>query len=90
MVNPIHLSFVVVVVVEMMMKYSFVLVVNVVVVFEDDYDYLIFGISTWDYGELQEDWESHWEEVAELDLRNKVVALYGMGDQIGYLYSDNA
>lgn len=49
-----------------------------------DYDYLIFGISTWDYGELQEDWESHWEEVAELDLRNKVVALYGMGDQIGY------
>lgn len=48
------------------------------------YDFLIFGISTWDYGELQEDWESHWADVCKLDLSNKVVALYGMGDQIGY------
>ena len=48
------------------------------------YDILIFGISTWDYGELQEDWESHWQEVAELDLSNKIIALYGMGDQVGY------
>lgn len=48
------------------------------------YDILIFGISTWDYGELQEDWESHWAEVAELNLTGKVVALYGMGDQVGY------
>ena len=49
-----------------------------------DYDFLIFGISTWDYGELQEDWESHWQDVQQLDLNNKVVALYGMGDQVGY------
>ncbi|WDE06351.1 flavodoxin FldB [Thalassomonas viridans] len=49
-----------------------------------DYDFLIFGISTWDYGELQEDWESHWEEAAGLALSDKVIALYGMGDQIGY------
>ena len=49
-----------------------------------NYDILIFGISTWDYGELQEDWESHWETVAELNLAGKVIALYGMGDQIGY------
>jgi len=49
-----------------------------------NYDLLIFGISTWDYGELQEDWESHWEELATIDLSNKVIALYGMGDQIGY------
>ncbi|MEW6981469.1 flavodoxin FldB [Colwelliaceae bacterium 6471] len=48
------------------------------------YDILIFGISTWDYGELQEDWESHWHEIAELDLSEKIVALYGLGDQIGY------
>ena len=26
-----------------------------------DYQYLILGIPTWDYGELQEDWESHWD-----------------------------
>jgi len=49
-----------------------------------DYDFLILGISTWDYGELQEDWESHWDEISQLDLSDKVIALYGMGDQIGY------
>lgn len=48
------------------------------------YDTLIFGISTWDFGELQEDWESHWDEVATLDLSGKTVALFGMGDQNGY------
>jgi flavodoxin II len=49
-----------------------------------EYDFLLFGISTWDYGELQEDWESSWEEVSQLELSGKMVALYGMGDQIGY------
>lgn len=49
-----------------------------------NYDILIFGISTWDFGELQEDWESHWEEVPSLDLAGKTVALFGLGDQIGY------
>jgi flavodoxin II len=49
-----------------------------------DFDFLIFGISTWDYGELQEDWESIWADISTLDLTGKTVALYGMGDQIGY------
>lgn len=48
------------------------------------YDFLIFGIPTWDYGELQEDWESIWDQLAQLDLRGKTVALYGLGDQAGY------
>ena len=48
------------------------------------YDYIIFGISTWDYGQLQEDWESNWCEIEKLDLTNKIIALYGMGDQVGY------
>src|SRR5690625_5646452 len=48
------------------------------------YQYLIFGIPTWDYGELQEDWEEIWEDLDELDLTGKSVALYGLGDQIGY------
>ncbi|WP_016954872.1 flavodoxin FldB [Catenovulum agarivorans] len=48
------------------------------------YDYIIFGISTWDFGELQEDWESIWSEVAELDLSGKTIALYGQGDQEDY------
>lgn len=49
-----------------------------------EYDFLILGISTWDYGELQEDWESHWQDIINLDLSGKIVAIYGMGDQIGY------
>ena len=50
----------------------------------EKFELLIFGISTWDYGEIQEDWESHWDEIDDLDLNGKIVALYGMGDQIGY------
>ncbi|MCW8832582.1 MAG: flavodoxin FldB [Colwellia sp.] len=49
-----------------------------------DYDVIILGISTWDYGELQEDWESCWQDISTLDLNNKIIALFGMGDQIGY------
>ena len=49
-----------------------------------DYDFIIFGISTWDYGELQEDWESIWSDINQLDLSDKIIALYGMGDQVGY------
>lgn len=48
------------------------------------FDILIFGISTWDFGELQEDWESSWEDIRTLKLQNKTVALFGMGDQLGY------
>lgn len=48
------------------------------------YDYLIMGIPTWDYGELQEDWEDIWDDLDELDLHGKQVALFGLGDQIGY------
>ena len=50
----------------------------------EEFDILIFGISTWDFGELQEDWESHWEDVFQLQLEGRIVALYGMGDQYGY------
>lgn len=50
----------------------------------ENYDILIFGISTWDFGELQEDWASHWDDAAALDLNGKTVALYGLGDQEGY------
>ncbi len=48
------------------------------------YDYLILGIPTWDYGELQEDWEEIWDELDDFDLSGKKVALYGLGDQVGY------
>ncbi len=48
------------------------------------YDFLIFGIPTWDYGELQEDWEDVWGELQSLELHSKKVAVYGLGDQVGY------
>ncbi|MFQ3278188.1 MAG: flavodoxin II [Colwellia sp.] len=49
-----------------------------------DYDFIICGISTWDFGELQEDWESIWSDIRQLDLSDKIISLYGMGDQVGY------
>ena len=49
-----------------------------------EYQYLILGIPTWDFGELQEDWESNWDEMDRLDLAGIQVAIYGLGDQIGY------
>jgi flavodoxin II len=50
----------------------------------ENFDILIFGISTWDFGELQEDWESSWQDIAKLQLKDKSVALFGLGDQLGY------
>ena len=49
-----------------------------------EYQYLVLGIPTWDYGELQEDWESNLEAIDSLDFTGKQVAIYGLGDQIGY------
>ncbi|MGD8176475.1 flavodoxin [Marinimicrobium sp. ARAG 43.8] len=48
------------------------------------YDYLIFGIPTWDFGQIQSDWEEFWGDVSEVDFQGKSVALYGLGDQFGY------
>ncbi len=48
------------------------------------YDLVLYGISTWDFGELQEDWESTWQDIAKLNLVNKTVAIFGLGDQLGY------
>ena len=50
----------------------------------DRYRFLVLGIPTWDYGELQEDWERVWPDLTEVDWSSKVVALYGLGDQDGY------
>lgn len=50
----------------------------------EEFDLLILGISTWDFGELQEDWESQWQDIADVELADKVIALYGLGDQLGY------
>ncbi|MAY42984.1 MAG: flavodoxin FldB [Oceanospirillaceae bacterium] len=49
-----------------------------------EYEYLILGIPTWDYGELQEDWADLWTIVEESPLAGKTCAVFGLGDQIGY------
>lgn len=49
-----------------------------------DYDLLIVGISTWDFGEIQEDWNEIWSDIATVDLTGKQIALFGLGDQEGY------
>ncbi|MDT0596540.1 flavodoxin FldB [Glaciecola petra] len=49
-----------------------------------EYDLVLFGISTWDFGELQEDWESTWDDIKEISLLDKTIALFGLGDQLGY------
>ncbi|AYH46830.1 flavodoxin FldB [Dickeya fangzhongdai] len=50
----------------------------------ENYEMLILGIPTWDFGEIQEDWEAVWAQLSTLNLKGKIVALYGMGDQLGY------
>ena len=49
-----------------------------------NYDFLILGISTWDFGEIQEDWNEIWDQIGGVPLRGKTVALFGLGDQEGY------
>lgn len=50
----------------------------------NDYNLLLLGISTWDFGEIQEDWLAVWEELDGLSLDGKTIALFGLGDQEGY------
>jgi len=44
----------------------------------------ILGIPTWYDGELQSDWEDYFEEFKKIDFTGKTVAVFGLGDQIGY------
>jgi len=48
------------------------------------YDKLIMGIPTWDFGQLQSDWDDFWNDLIEIDFTGKTVALFGLGDQFGY------
>ena len=48
------------------------------------YDKVILGIPTWDFGQIQSDWEEFWDDIAAVDFSGKQVALFGLGDQFGY------
>jgi flavodoxin I len=49
-----------------------------------DYDYLVIGCPTWNIGQLQDDWDSVYLELSDLDLTSKKIAIFGLGDQYGY------
>jgi flavodoxin I len=45
---------------------------------------LILGIPTYDYGELQMDWQRFFPRLDEIDFSGKTVAIFGLGDQVAY------
>ena len=48
------------------------------------YDVILAGIPTYEEGELQEDWGDFVDDLKEVDLAGKKVALFGLGDQEEY------
>tara|TARA_Y100000114_G_C11543758_1_gene223876 strand:+ start:33 stop:545 length:513 start_codon:yes stop_codon:yes gene_type:complete len=62
-------------------------IVTVDKVTEKDWEshiYYLLGIPTWYDGELQSDWEDYFEEFKKINFTGKKVAIFGLGDQIGY------
>ncbi len=48
------------------------------------YNKLILGVPTWFDGELPNYWDEFVPALEDLDLTGKKVAVWGMGDQVGY------
>jgi flavodoxin I len=50
-------------------------------------EFLVLGGSTWGDGELTDDWADFLPQLDRIDLSGKKVALFAVGDQIGYSYN---
>lgn len=50
----------------------------------EQYDNLVFAVSTWGRGDLQDDWEEFFPQLDELDLTRVNVAVVALGDQRNY------
>lgn len=50
----------------------------------DNFDLLLLGIPTWYYGEAQCDWDDFFPELEQIDFSEKLVAIFGCGDQEDY------
>lgn len=48
------------------------------------FDLLIIGLSTWYDGDLQSDWEDYFDTFKTIDFTEQIVAIFGLGDQLGY------
>ncbi|HOK08601.1 MAG TPA: flavodoxin [Candidatus Hydrogenedens sp.] len=44
------------------------------------YDFIIMGTPTWANGEIQKDWKNFLPKLNEQMLKNKIIALFGLGD----------
>lgn len=53
----------------------------------NEYSKLIFGVSTWGEGDLQDDWDESLGDFKTLNLQGKTIAIFGLGDQ--EQYNDN-
>ncbi len=49
-----------------------------------EFDLLILGIPTWYYGENQCDWDDFLPDLEAVNFTDKLVAIYGLGDQEDY------
>lgn len=47
----------------------------------EEYDLLILGVPSWYDGQVQDDWDEMLENLDGVDLKERVVAIYGLGDQ---------
>lgn len=48
------------------------------------FEQMILGVPTWFDGELPNYWDEFVPALEEMDLKGKKIALYGLGDQVGY------
>jgi len=48
------------------------------------YDLILFGVPTWNVGEMQDDWADFIPRMEGLSLAGKKVAFFGVGDARGY------
>ena len=49
-----------------------------------DNSLFVLGVPTWYDGVLQSDWEDYFDEFKQINFTGKTVAIFGLGDQIGY------
>src|SRR5690625_368145 len=49
-----------------------------------EFDLIIIGCSTWDIGQLEASWREQFDSFAQLDLKGKLIAFFGAGDQVFY------
>ena len=49
-----------------------------------DFDVILVGVSTWNDGQIQDDWDDRYRELDGFDFGGKIVALFGCGDQVAY------